>query len=465
MKRSLKKYRLPISGLFVGSMILFGAYRLHSPIVLHDHKTTVEIGESFDAKKNLKYVFLGDVNRVKIKGTVNTKKLGEYTITYTYKKKQTEARIQVVDTKAPELKLKKVTTDTVGDVKDKDFIQSCKDGSKVKTELRIRKESKDAGEYKVTVTATDAVGNTTSETTTLVRKEDHTKPKIGKLKKISIVAGDEFALDDVSVSDDLDPKPSIKIDDSKVDYTTTGSYTITYTAKDRSGNTAKKKRTIDIIQRDVDKYDKIVYLTFDDGPSKNTKEVLKVLDQYDVKATFFVTGNHAEEDYKYMMEAYKAGHTIGLHSDTHDYSIYTSEETYFKDLHDIDKKVKNYTGEHSRVIRFPGGSSNTVSENYSYGLMDDLCDEVHKEGYEYFDWNVDSRDASGTDVPVNVLIKNSTGSDLPYINILFHDSDTKSTTAKALPKIIKHYKKKGYVFLPLTPGSYPVHHIEKEPTK
>jgi peptidoglycan/xylan/chitin deacetylase (PgdA/CDA1 family) len=123
--------------------------------------------------------------------------------------------------------------------------------------------------------------------------------------------------------------------------------------------------------------------------------------------------------------------------------------------------VEEETGEKSTIMRFPGGSSNTINENYTsdgQNIMPTLIEDVENMGYEYYDWNVDSQDASGNNVSVSVIVSNATSSDESYVNILMHDSGSKSTTVEALPKIIKYYKKKGYVFLPITKGSYVVHH-------
>ena len=138
--------------------------------------------------------------------------------------------------------------------------------------------------------------------------------------------------------------------------------------------------------------------------------------------------------------------------------MYASEKAYFKDLKKISDLVEKITGEKSYLIRFPGGSSNTVSAQYSKGLMSLLTKKVQEKGYQYFDWNCDSTDASGNNVPVNVLVKNATSCTSQHINILMHDTDAKDTTVKALPKIIEYYREKGYTFKAITVDSYAPHH-------
>lgn len=160
-----------------------------------------------------------------------------------------------------------------------------------------------------------------------------------------------------------------------------------------------------------------------------------------------------------MKRAHDEGHAIGLHTYSHDYKeVYASEKAYFEDLKKISDLVEKVTGEKSYIIRFPGGSSNTVSAEYTKGLMTLLTKKVQEKGYQYFDWNCDSTDASGNNVPVEQLIKNATSCSSQHINILMHDTDAKDTTVKALPKIIKYYREKGYTFKAITVDSYTAHH-------
>ena len=113
-------------------------------------------------------------------------------------------------------------------------------------------------------------------------------------------------------------------------------------------------------------------MTFDDGPSENTIKVLDILKEYDVKATFFVTG-HAPSYNDFIKEAFEQGHSIGLHTYSHDYkNIYSSTNAYFNDLDQINSMVESITGQKSDIIRFPGGSSNSISAKYSPGIMSKL---------------------------------------------------------------------------------------------
>ena len=190
---------------------------------------------------------------------------------------------------------------------------------------------------------------------------------------------------------------------------------------------------------------KVIYLTIDDGPSELTPQVLDVLDRYGVKATFFVTG-HSPEHYHLIKEAYDRGHTIGLHTYSHDYAtVYASDTAYYNDLDAIGQVVKEQIGYVPCFIRFPGGSSNAVSADYSKGIMTRLTSSVRDRGYQYFDWNVSTGD--GADHTADEIA--GYGSDdggLTTVMLLCHDSATKQTTVDALPRIIESYLAKGYTF-------------------
>lgn len=204
--------------------------------------------------------------------------------------------------------------------------------------------------------------------------------------------------------------------------------------------------------------EKTVYLTFDDGPSENTPRVLDVLDRYGIKATFFVTG-HEPDKAHYIKDAYERGNSIGLHSMTHNYDqIYTSEEAFFSDLEQVGNMVKEQIGYVPFLTRFPGGASNTISANYSPGIMSALTTDVPARGYQYYDWNVSSGDASGTNVPVETLVASSCVEGYTNVMLLFHDSNTKSTTPDALPQIIEFYQARGYKFEPITREAFVCHH-------
>lgn len=207
---------------------------------------------------------------------------------------------------------------------------------------------------------------------------------------------------------------------------------------------------------------KRAFLTFDDGPSNTTLRILDILDQYNAKATFFVIYHDEPDTVAIMQQIVQRGHTIALHSYTHNYSqIYSSVEAYFDDLTKIKDFVKQATGVDSDIIRFPGGSSNTVSRKYCSGIMSTLVNEVHNRGYEYFDWNCSNGDASGNNISADRLyneLVNSANINRDNLVILMHDTRAKSTTADSLPQILDYLRSNGYSFYGLTKGSPSAHH-------
>lgn len=204
---------------------------------------------------------------------------------------------------------------------------------------------------------------------------------------------------------------------------------------------------------------KTIYLTFDDGPSPRTPEVLKILRDNGVKATFFVTHLNGKSSH-YMKDIVAEGHTIALHSYTHDYKkIYASEEAYFADLQQISDLVYSETGVRTNLMRFPGGASNIVSK-FNPGVMSRLTHQVTDKGYVYFDWNLDSSDAdkggSSAQNIINTCRKNVPGGN--SVIVLMHDSAEKRTTVEALPEVIAYYKAAGCNFAALSETSPKIQH-------
>jgi len=179
-----------------------------------------------------------------------------------------------------------------------------------------------------------------------------------------------------------------------------------------------------------------IYLTFDDGPSTYTNDILDILKQYDVKATFFVVGKTDEESLAAYQRIVKEGHTLGMHSYSHKYEeIYQSVEAYAQDLSNLQEFLYKTTGVWSRYTRFPGGSSNEVSQV----RMKELIQYLDNQGIQYFDWNISSGDAANGQVSVQVLVDNVLNNVEKYgtVIVLMHDAADKATTVEALPIIIE----------------------------
>ena len=199
--------------------------------------------------------------------------------------------------------------------------------------------------------------------------------------------------------------------------------------------------------------EKWVCLTFDDGPSKTTPEVLAALKDAGVHATFFVVATgHNEKYLPLLTEAAGAGHQIALHSASHEYSdIYRSSDAYWADIDLLKERIAPYTDAGSiRYLRFPGGSTNTVSRRYGgKGLMQQLKAEAEQRGYQWVDWNVCAEDAVGGHPSADTIYRNvvrETGEQTHCI-VLMHDSASTHTTAEALPDIIRWYADQGFTFL------------------
>ena len=187
---------------------------------------------------------------------------------------------------------------------------------------------------------------------------------------------------------------------------------------------------------------------------------MDILDTYGVKATFFVTGKEgakAEASYRRIVEE---GHTLGMHSYTHDYSvIYASEEAFMEDMEKLQHYLYDVTGVQSTYIRFPGGSSNKVSDVDMRLLITD----VHEAGMEYFDWNVSSQDASSKPLTKEEILDNCLNSIERFQNciILMHDAGSKDSTVEALPELIEHIQAMEHTeLLPITEDTVPVWHIK-----
>lgn len=199
--------------------------------------------------------------------------------------------------------------------------------------------------------------------------------------------------------------------------------------------------------------EKWVCLTFDDGPSKTTPDVLSALNAAGVHATFFVVATGYNEKYLPLLtEAVSAGHQIALHSASHEYSdIYRSSDAYWEDIALLKERIAPYVDAESiRYLRFPGGSTNTVSRRYGgKGLMKQLKAEVEQKGWHWVDWNVCAEDAVGGHPSAGTIYRNvvhETGQQTNCI-VLMHDSSSTHTTAEALPDIIRWYADNGYTFL------------------
>ena len=190
---------------------------------------------------------------------------------------------------------------------------------------------------------------------------------------------------------------------------------------------------------------KTVYLTFDDGPSERTDEILAILDKYNIKATFFVMPRKNEACYNRLRAIVAAGHTIGVHTYSHEYDdIYASVEAYLEDFNKAYEIIVDATGIKPDIFRFAGGSLN--DKTYK------IIAEMTRRGFTYYDWNASGDDSISSPKPtVQSIIDNS----LYWVRLkkeavlLLHDEKAKTLTVQALPTIIETLLAEGYQFLPM----------------
>lgn len=243
----------------------------------------------------------------------------------------------------------------------------------------------------------------------------------------------------------------------KVNTAVKGIYELTYSVADSSGHIKEATRIVKVIPK-PEINGKVIYLTFDDGPSASiTPQVLQILKEENVKATFFVI-NHSDSLNYLIKQAHDEGHTVAIHSYSHNYrEIYSSEANYWADFERMQNKIINITGVKPTITRFPGGVSNTVSK-FNPGIMTRLAKEVTIKGYTYFDWNIGSGDAGGVhsseEVYQNVI--RSLGNNTNVV--LMHDFEGNYYTLNALRQIIQYGKRNGYTFANITESTPQIKH-------
>lgn len=206
---------------------------------------------------------------------------------------------------------------------------------------------------------------------------------------------------------------------------------------------------------------KIAYLTFDDGPSKITPQILDILKQNNVHATFFVIGLNCQRYPDDIKQIDTDGDVVGVHSWTHKYSyIYANMQNFQADFTKLRDYIKQITGIEPNICRFPGGTNNTISNRYCPNIMQQIAPYVKSIGFTAFDWNDDAKAAttpepSSTGIYNNVIdgLKKKDGSSISNAVVLFHDADKDASTLQALPNIISTMRKMGYTFATLSPKS------------
>lgn len=207
---------------------------------------------------------------------------------------------------------------------------------------------------------------------------------------------------------------------------------------------------------------KVIYLTFDDGPAKKvTTDVLDILEEYKVKATFFVVGEQFKGNEDILKRIHSDGHSLGLHSYTHNFSkLYkgnvVNKEFFINEMLQCQNELKEITGINARILRFPGGSHKRLSK--------DLLSELREHNLKVYDWTHSSEDGVNLKASPDTLFKKSlkkipSCKESPGVILLMHCNASNKNSVKALPSIIEHYKNEGYEFKIITEDT-PEYHCE-----
>lgn len=437
--------------------IVFGGLKLLFSSDIHmTSANTIEINSIVDYKDFIVKVDGGQIDDVKIDSSlVDVGKIGTYDVVYKYKKEEKVYKVKVVDTTPPNFDVVSHDVALNQTIDPQSLVTNIKDASQTKVYFDKNYQFEKLGEQTLQVIVEDEYHNKSQKSVEVNVVEDKEAPTI-VASNISVLVDSKIDfMDYLTVKDDIDDNPTVDIQDDQVDLHQLGSYQLKILAKDHSDNQSEKTITVQVIDK-TGESEKVVYLTFDDGPSRHTPEVLDILDKYHCKATFFITGMNPKYR-SHIKEAHDKGHTIGLHTYSHSYSkVYSSVEAYFDDLQKVGELAKEYIGYVPKYIRFPGGSSNLVSKKYTVGIMSELTKMVEDKGYIYYDWNAENGDGR-SHVSQSQMIQYATSSNANKIMILMHDANGKENTVKTLPKVIEYYQKKGYTFKAIDDSSFVPH--------
>ena len=461
-KKKKRKKILIISIIMIGIIFLgIAAILIIMPKIklIGDKYVKVEFGEHYE-EKGCTATYLGkDISdKIWYKGEVNEEKLGTYTIKCSVRKNRLTASkeriVEIVDTKEPVIEL-------IGD-KDKIICPNKEyneegfkaidnyDGDLTEKVLIEKKDDKII--YKVL----DSSKNEATMTRTII-KEDKTAPELSLKgnETVYVTLSNSYSEPGYTAIDNCEDDLSSKVKvDGSVDTNIVGTYTLKYTVSDSYGNESSKERKV-VVQKTYAKVGGnskcgnagVIYLTFDDGPHGTyTPAILDTLKKYNVKATFFVLGSLVNSYPNIVKREVNEGHAVGIHTWSHDYAtIYRSSDAFWNEVNRTHDAIKNATGYDSKLIRFPGGASNTVSRKYSTGIMSRLANEVVAKGYNYYDWNISSGDAGGTTDP-NQEYRNVIGSLSKSRGNVILMHDIKKHTMNAIENIIKYGLDNGYTF-------------------
>ena len=434
-------------------LIIFLLIYLFIPFFKLKGKREITLEVNNEYKEN---GYLTNAKVLEVSNNINTSKLGTYTVLYKYKKynkiKETIRVVNIVDKTPPEL-------DLIGNLEINNCSKSYQEEGYAAFDnydgdltQKVEKEIKDG---KIIYKVKDSSNNITTKER-IFSNIDKEGPVI-KLKgsSVNLKINNKYVEQGYTVTDNCDDDLTSKVEIiNNININKEGTYEVIYKVKDKSGNESKEVRKVTVYTPKKCFFSVsngkpgVIYLTFDDGPStKNTSRLLDILKEENVKATFFLI-DKTNTDYL-IKRMYDEGHTIGLHTASHNYKyIYSSTTNFIKDIEKIQEKVARITGEKSSIIRFPGGSSNTVS-SFNPGIMCTLSNMVIEKGYHYFDWNVSSGDAGSKRSKKNTYrnVTNNLSKNRANV-VLMHD--IYDSTVDAVKDIIKYGKDNGYTFEKIT---------------
>lgn len=401
---------------------------------------------------------------VTVEGKVNTDVPGDYTLTYQadFRGRSYTAKrlVHVEDREAPELTLTGQAEVTVSRY---DLFQdpgaAARDRCDGDLTASIQVTDKASGDvHTLTYTVTDKAGNAATATRR-VTVRDIVAPVItlSGQRELFVPLGGAYQEPGYTAQDDADGDLTASVTRAgTVNTASPGVYTLTYTVTDKAGNTATATRQVSVYENSSG--GSPVYLTFDDGPSDRvTPRVLDTLKEYNVHATFFIV-NYGESGKALIRRMIDEGHTVAIHGYSHDYAaIYKSDEAFMQNIYRLRDRLRSDFGYEAAIIRFPGGSSNTVSAHSYVGLMSLLTRAVQDAGFQYFDWNVDSNDAGGAKKAQTVFANVTAGVSQNRVSVVLQH-DIHDFSVDAVEDIIVWGLNNGYSFERLTENSPGVHH-------
>lgn len=192
---------------------------------------------------------------------------------------------------------------------------------------------------------------------------------------------------------------------------------------------------------------KNIYITFDDGPNKNTNEILDLLKKYDMKATFFVLEDRVKTYPHIIKRMISEGHSIGIHGQSHEKEVfYSSDSSALNEVNNTKQTLKEISNYDTKLVRVPYGSKPLLTKPQYNNLID--------AGYNLWDWSIDS-----TDTHKNATVSSITSNTINALNeykncvVLFHD---KKITVKSLPKILEYIKNNNYTPKPIAQNQHPM---------